>query len=541
MKKILAFALAAVTCFTLAAGCGKKDNPKSSGQEETEYFVASELAKTDEGRVYMKVNGEPMLYTGAQVRIDGYVHLDHISFDEMGEQFEKAAGMNVNTVQLPICWADLEPAKDAYYFRTIGQLMEWALENNLKIELLWFTYQHGNIYCPSYIFNDEATYPKYESKDKNADWGEEGKVGYLVYRTPALLERERKAIKALTDYIYAWEKQRNFPVVITGYQIHNEADNFPRWGIDQQEVKVPDGSRFLTDREAWKDVYAAYDNAGKAFKSSKWRAVTRANLTTLTDSGEKWKEFAPDVFNLEGIDMVGDDTYTNVIASQKAMMANLAGKEFGYNNFAHVAENAANYANTASLILAAMAQGAGYLMYCLQLPAYWVGGYDSGVGIYDKWEQGVFDIFGNEKPHTAEVRSILYGLKNGGTQMAVVNPLDFAAFNVDTDFPLDEVTQEIKTRSVALKFNTTNKGIGYAVYYDGYVTLYCTQNASVELSNADFSHAEIGTFSGYEWTVTAETDLINGNRLAMQGGKIYRVKADNIRGALTSDTIDFIG
>ena len=26
MKKILAFALAAVTCFTLAAGCGKKDN-----------------------------------------------------------------------------------------------------------------------------------------------------------------------------------------------------------------------------------------------------------------------------------------------------------------------------------------------------------------------------------------------------------------------------------------------------------------------------------------------------------------------------------
>ena len=85
MKKILAFALAAVTCFTLAAGCGKKDNPKSSGQEETEYFVASELAKTDEGRIYMKVNGEPMLYTGAQVRIDGYVHLDHISFDEMGE------------------------------------------------------------------------------------------------------------------------------------------------------------------------------------------------------------------------------------------------------------------------------------------------------------------------------------------------------------------------------------------------------------------------------------------------------------------------
>ena len=41
--------------------------------------------------------------------------------------------------------------------------------------------------------------------------------------------------------------------------------------------------------------------------------------------------------------------------------------------------------------------------------------------------------------------------------------------------------------------------------------------------------------------MTAETDLINGNRLAMQGGKIYRVKADNIRGALTSDTIDFIG
>lgn len=539
MKKIMAFVLACLSCFTLCAGCKKPAETSSTDgeQAQTEYFVASKLNKTADGRVYMEVDGEPMLYTGAQIRIDGYLHLDKIPFDELEEQFVKAAGMNVNTVQLALCWADFEPEKDLYTFRQLGQLLEWALQYGLKAEILWFTYQHGSIWCPSYIMEDEQTYPKYWSTDKNQEWGNEGKVGYLVYTTPALLERERLAIAALTDYIYEWEKQRDFPVVVTGYQIHNEADNFPRWGISQKEVKLPDESRYLTDKEAWRDVLTAYDNAGKAFKSSKWRAVTRANLTTLTDSGDQWKEFAPDIFNLEGIDMVGDDTYTNVIALQRQSMSNLMGKEFDYNNFAHVAENAANYKNTPSLILSAIAQGAGYLMYCLQLPIYWVRD-----NIYDeKWEQGVFDVYGNEKEHTPEVRSIFGGLKKAGTQLVIANTQDIAAFNVETNFPLESTEQTINTRSVSIKFKTETASIGYAVYYNGYLTVYCTHESQIELSNADFSNAEYGYFTGYDFTSQGQANLLNGNKLVCEEGKLYRIKVDNVKGELTSNTFDVIG
>lgn len=535
MKRIISALLAGALSLCIFSGCG---GGKTSSGTEGQYFVASELKKTDDGKVYVEVNGKPMLYTGTQVRIDGYVHLDKVPFDEMEEQFKKAASMNVNTVQLPICWADLEPEKDQYYFREMDKLLNWANENGLKIEILWFTYQTGKIYCPTYIFEDEETYPQYQCDIKGEIWGPEGKTGYLVYTTPALLERERLVIKELTDYIYEWEETNGFPVIVTGYQIHNEADNFPRWGLSQNHVKLPDGSRYLTDREAWNDVLTAFNNAGMAFKTSKWRAVTRANLTTMAQSEDQWKSFAPKVFRLDGIDMVGDDTYTASIDMQKRMMANLMGSAFDNNNFAHVAENSANFKNTASLILAAIAQGAGYLMYCLQLPVYWVSD-DPTEDNY--WEQGIFDVKGNEKSHTAEVRSILYGLKYAGTQLVVANPEDIAAFNLETDFPLDSCEQTINTRSVTVKFRTESKAIGYAVYYNGYLTVYATANAEVELSNADFSNVEYGTFKDYDFTSDGTAALENGNKLIVEGGKIYRIKADNVKRVLKSDTIDFIG
>ena len=537
MIKKSAIALACVMLFGAFAGACNQGNSDSSQTEVGEYYVASKLNKTEDGRIYVEVDGEPMLYTGAQVRIDGYVHLDDWSFDELEDQFIKASSMNVNTVQLPLCWNDLEPQEGQYDFRSVRKLLDWALEYDLRIEFLWFTYQGGQFYCPQWIWEDEETYPQYQCNIKGQVWGKSGSVGYLVYTTPKLLEKERLVIGELTDFIYDWEKENDFHVIVTGYQIHNEPDNFPRWGISQREVKTPDGSRYLTDREAWNDVLTSLDNAGKAFKSSKWRALTRVNLTTLTGSGEQWKEFAPDVFELEGIDMVGDDTYTNVIASQKTSMANLMGEEFDYSNFAHVAENAANYTNTASLCLSAIAQGAGYLLYCLQLPYEYVRNETN----WDKWEQGVYNVDGTEKAHTAEVRSILYGLKNAGTQMAIANTADIAAFNVDTDIPLDETTQEISTTAVSLKFHTDQKAIGFAVYYDGYVTVYCTQASTIELGNADFTAVEYGTFSGYDFQSAGEATLQNGNTLQAEAGKLYRIKVENIQGKLNSNTLDFIG
>ena len=536
MKKFLACLLSSLALFSMV-GCGGGSAANEEPPAETEYYVASKLARTDSGRMYVEVDGEPMLYTGAQVRIDGYVHLDGLAFDEMEDQFRKAASMNVNTVQLPLCWSDLEPSEGNYVFRDVRKLLDWALQYGLKIEFLWFTYQTGNIYCPQYIWEDEKTYPKYESDHKNDVWGKQGSVGYLVYQTPALLERERLMIEALTDFIYEWEKEKGFPVVVTGYQIYNEPDNFPRWGLSQQNVKLPDGSRMLTDREAWDDVLTTLDHAGKIFKNSKWRAITRVNLTTLLSSGENWREFAPDVYALEGIDMVGDDTYTNSNADQKQSMQNLEGEEFDYSNFPHVSENAANYTNTASLILSAIAQGAGYLMYCLQLPYEYVRNEPD----WGKWEQGVYNVDGTEKEHTAGVRNLLYGLKNAGTQLAVADIADIAAFNVEENYPLETKEQAINTTAVSLQFSTEQAAIGFAVYYNGYVTVYCTQDAQIQLGNAEFSDAETGIFQGYEFVADGQAALLRGDTLAAKGGTLYRIKVDNIAGALQSNTQDMIG
>lgn len=512
-------ALSAVSC---AAGESSSSNTSSDGGTAAEYLVGSTLKKTSGGRMYLEVEGEPFLYTGVQIRADGYTQLDNRSLAEMEEQFRLASELGVKCVEVPISWNELEPEEDVYNFRKFKTYLEWCLKYDLKLEVLWFSYSTGQsleMYVPSYIFDDEETYPQYPSDVKGQVWGEQGRITFFQMSDRTLLSRERKAIEQLTDFLYEWENANGNPNVVIAYQVHNEVDNFPRWNIDSRNVLTPDGSEKLPRETAWQDIYTSLDSAGRAFKESKYRAVTRTNLVALRNSGDEWKDFAVKIFELEGIDIVGDDTYTSSVSEQTYSMDNLGGEEFGYENLPHVAENSGSFANSPTLVLSAVTQGAGYLMYCLSMPMFWIR-YETN---WDWWEQGVLTVDWEDKTHTQAVRDIFTGLKKAAVPLAGCEKTDMFAFNAITDTPETEKQETFTLLNTQVTLKTSSGALGYLLQYEGSMYVFTDKEAELYLENATISEVTYGSFSGADFVVESSAEY-SANKVNLSGNCLYKIK-----------------
>ncbi len=525
MRKFLTLATSLVlsASLTLGAGCsgGGGSSSGGTGEEKPEYLVGSELKKTDGGRTYLEVQGAPFLYTGVQIRADGYTQLDKRPLDEMKEQFRLASELGVKCVEVPVSWNELEPEEDVYNFKKIKTYLEWCKEYDLKLEVLWFAYNTGQsleMYVPTYIFDDEERFPQHPSDVKGELWGEQGRVTFFIMNSPELLRRERKAIAQLTNFIYEWENQNGNPNVVISYQVHNEVDNYPRWNINSRNVLKADGSgEKLEQEEAWLEIYESLNSAGTAFKNSKYRAVTRCNLVALRNTDE-WKNFAVRVFNLDGIDMVGDDTYTQSVAEQKLSMANLFSDKFYGGNFAHVAENSGSFKNSPTLIMSAITQGAGYLMYCLSMPMFWIQ-HESN---WDWWEQGVLNVDWSDKEHTPRVRTAFAALKKAAEPLAVCEINDMASFNCETDFPQDDNEQTYSLGGIDFKMSTKGGGIGYCFVYSGNLYVYADKDFTVTLSDKRISAVLSGEFKGFNFSGNSVS--ASENTASLSGDSLYKIE-----------------
>ena len=526
MKKNRFLSILLCLSMSLTCGCGGGKSSESSEPDDTvlpEYLVGSSLKYTQGGRPYLEVEGEPFLYTGVQIRADGYTQLDSRNIDEMEEQFRLASELGVKCVEVPVSWNELEPEEDVYYFRKFKNYLEWCYKYNLKLEVLWFSYNSGQsleMYTPSYIFDDEVRFPQHPSDVKGQVWGPEGRVTFFKMNSPELLNRERKAIAELTDYIYEWEIEKGNPNVVISYQVHNETDNYPRWNIKARGIKEMDGSGELSHQTAWEEIYESLNSAGMAFKTSKYRAVTRCNLVRLGVSGDEWKTFAVNIFNLDGIDMVGDDTYTTSVEEQKTAMNNLFGEEYGYKNFAHVAENSGNFPNSPTLLLSAITQGAGYLMYCLSMPLYWVRE-DPTEANY--WEQGVLDVNWNDKKHTQRVREIYKGLNKAAYPLAYLERNVISSFNADTDNPSDRHSQDYSINGVNFTVETENGALGYCFLYLDDVYTFVDENATVSFNGKTIGGAEIGRFDGSRF-LSDGSAAYSADKMDLSGKSLYKIE-----------------
>ena len=501
----------------LFSSCRHAETPDTPSRTPKDPVTVSRIAQTAEGKPYLEVDGKPMALYGAQIRIDVFRSVDKMEWSEIEPYFEKAHELGVNCVQVPCPWKFIEPKEDQYDFDEADHILELAVRHGLKVELLWFSTNFiGDSYTwlvPNYLLTKAALRMKREG-----DGAFHGLYGYtysIRFDDPWVLERERKALTALFAHIRDWDDAHGSTHPVVSCQIHNEPDALVRWRIDEKKICNKDGSP-LSKEDGWKMTLTALDAAGKAVQQSEYRVATRTNIISgngVADFPQTPGISPKDVAALEGIDFVSFDPYmetVNQIAREVNAYASLAG------NYPLIAENRGDFANTASLMLAASALGGGYDIYDLATSPYITSHSAPPFNT-----EGIYYSDLRPKPQVEPVKALLRGLVECSEDVARTPLKDFAAFNIVTDTPQTNCKQQIRTSGAILDFETTAGALAFVLQRGNKLIIYSTAEATLRAGG--------GSMAGHA-----------DGRMSLSPGMIYIVDWTP-SGAQASTTKQFIG
>jgi hypothetical protein len=108
------------------------------------------------GRSALMVDGKPYLMLGGQINNSSSWPVS------LPAAWASLAALHVNTVEAPVYWEQIEPARDKFDFANVDLLVAQAREHHLHLVLLWFgTWKNGqNHYVPEWVKADTVTYPR---------------------------------------------------------------------------------------------------------------------------------------------------------------------------------------------------------------------------------------------------------------------------------------------------------------------------------------------------------------------------------------------
>lgn len=502
-KKIFLILLSGVFLIMNVGGC--------SGKKQTE--VVAGRVVTENGVTYIEADGKPFTYVGIQLRTDAFMNCEFKKAEDLEPYFKATAALNINTIQLPIDWRDIESDKDRYDFSVIDSFLSMAKKYNLKVEFLWFSTnmcgETHSYHIPDYIIDDAKTYPRYDTQYTGLFWKYYGYIMHLEFGNDALLEREVKVVTKLMEYVYEWNEKNGKPNTLIGVQVHNEPDCFPLWRVGHNQIYVKKDGEQITEQQAIADVNKALDTVGKAFKSSPYKIYTRVNFALAN----VMNDYIKSVFDLEGIDIVGDDPHEENVATISNAI-----KEYSLvGNYPHIAENRASYSNTNSLILNAFAQNGGYIMYEVATSEFFV---TNNSDPKTDPEYGIYKADLSPKQHTASVGRFLKMLNNIGSALVTTDKVNIVAFNVENNFPLGTYEKKFKIGENEWMFKTEKSAIGVLIDCGNYVIVASEKEA--ELQGVNDATCEQGVFDGDEWIKQNDIVLTNGS-FKLEGYCIYKI------------------
>jgi hypothetical protein len=512
----------------------------SGGGEQTETEKTVTQLKTSDGRVYIDYLGRPFTLLGAQIRTDGLMNRGDgsdvalppsgspsaLSAKDVEKYIKAAADFGFSCVQLAVDWRRVETAFDVYDFNVVDTFLRLCNENDIKAELLWFsTNMCGDthsFHLPQYLYEDTEAYPRLSSGYSGWQNWMYGVLHHFVLDAPALMAREAKALKNLMDHIFEWNNDNGKKYPVISVQVHNEPDGLIRWRADRSQANLCERND-MTRRELWDMTLNALDNAGKAVKSGKYKVLTRVNLT-MTYGVKEFSE-APgcsplDVMALSGIDIVGDDPY---IESPEGIASAI--REFSVaGNYPHIAENKGTYANTASLILAAVCAGGGYSIYDLATPGWFVWMNDYNNSSYEM-DHGILLPDLTDRPHTEEVRMLVRGLKKAGPLTAVLPLERMLAFNIEGKTPRRDYTGRYEAGGVGVSVSTSEGALAFAFVEDDAAVIFATGAARFTFTGKSLARV------AYEGAYTPDGGFAQGdklypgeNDLTLDKGQLVRVR-----------------
>ncbi|MDR0831289.1 MAG: DUF4978 domain-containing protein, partial [Bacillales bacterium] len=399
-----------------------------------------------------------------------------------------------------------------------------------------------------YILRDGKTYPKFDAQRTGEFWNYYGILWYLDYDNPNLMAKEGRAITKMLDRTYDYLSHNGGFTSLIGVQVLNEVDIFPRWRVYQYNILDSLTNERFTPERAWEKVINSLDYLGKVVKNHKYKVYTRTNFASSTNTGSDgighgiWNGnvvknpplWAQEIFNTEGIDIVGDDSYTSVIKDLKGISA-MYGKNLN-GNFSHIAENDGNFANTPSLILTALSQNAGYSIYELATSPFFTENATS-----PSINQGIIEVNAEKnityKAHYETTKNFISLLKKVNTPLNLANSSNIAVFNLKSNSPTTTLNQTIQTENVKINFVTTNGAIGFGIELDNKLYLGFNKDVDISLDNVTVSAIKTGSY-GYEFIL--DETLAPSLSLSLNGGTLYEVSFLS-NGIITSTTWENIG
>ena len=144
----------------------------------------------ESGRASLIVDGKPFLLLGAQVdNSSGWP-------DRLHAVWPAAERMRLNTLEVPVYWEQIEPAKGTFDFTVVDNLLGQARDHKTHLVLLWFgTWKNGKMhYVPDWVKSDTVTYPRMLTRAGSP-------IDVLSPNAPANLDADRAAFVALMHHL----------------------------------------------------------------------------------------------------------------------------------------------------------------------------------------------------------------------------------------------------------------------------------------------------------------------------------------------------
>ena len=206
------------------------------------------IVKKD-GRFALFVDDAPYLMLGAQT------HNSSAWPAVLPKVWPAMEYLNVNTVETPVYWEQIEPKQGQFDFTVVDALLAGARQHNLRLVLLWFgTWKNGSQhYMPEWMKLDPARYP--HMVDKNGR-----PVDSPSPHAAASLQNDKTAFTAFMRHLKEADPQRTVIMV----QVENEPGT---WG--SQRDYSPEAQK-LFEAPVPPEVLAAM-KVGAATPSPNWQ------------------------------------------------------------------------------------------------------------------------------------------------------------------------------------------------------------------------------------------------------------------------------
>lgn len=167
--------------------------------------------RQDNGRHALIVDGEPFLMLGAQA------HNSSNYPAMLPKVWPVLKALHANTLEIPVAWEQVEPAKGRFDFSYVDALLAGARANDVRLVLLWFgTWKNtGPGYTPEWVKTDTAQFPRMKTS--------EGKTHYVLSpHGSTTLDADKSAFVRLMQHLAAADPQNTVIMV----QIENEMGSY---------------------------------------------------------------------------------------------------------------------------------------------------------------------------------------------------------------------------------------------------------------------------------------------------------------------------